>query len=57
MPKNTKFSKKYKITIDGSVEEFERPKTITNNVVMYYHDEVTPPDEVLEEWVVQFPHW
>ena len=53
LPKNTKSSKKYKITIDESAEEVEKAKTTINNIVMYYHDEVTHPDEVYEEFVVQ----
>ena len=56
LPKNTKSSKEYKITIDESAEEVENAKT-TNHVVMYYHDEVTHPDEVHEEGVVQLPYW
>ena len=39
-PKNTKSSKKYKIAVDGSDETVEKEKT-TNNIVRYYHDEVT----------------
>ena len=49
LPKNTKSSKKYKIAIDGSAETVEKTKTTINNVVRYYHDEVTHPDEVHEE--------
>ena len=52
VPKNTKSSKQYKITIDESAEE-----TTINNIVMYYHDEVTHPDEVHEEYVVQVLYW
>ena len=55
--KNTKSSKKYKITIYESAETVEKAKTTINNIVMYYHDEVTHPDEVHEECVVQLPHW
>ena len=51
LTKNTKSSKKYKITIDESAEEVEKAKTTINNIVMYYHD----PDEVYEECVVQLP--
>ena len=53
--KNTKSSKKYKITIDGSTEKGEKAKTTINNV-MYYHDEVTHPDDVYEECVVQLKY-
>ena len=49
LPKNTKSSKKFKITIDESAEEVEKAKTTINNFVMYYHDEVTHLDEVHEE--------
>ena len=56
LPKNTKSSKKYKITIDGSAETVEKAKTIINNIVMYYHNEVTHPGEVHEEGV-QLPCW
>ena len=52
LPKNTKSSKKYKITIDGSAERVEKTKT-TSNIVMYYHDEETHPDEMHKECVVQ----
>ena len=55
LPKNTKSSKKYKITIDESAEEVEKAKMTINNIVMFYHDEVTHPDEVHEECVVQLP--
>ena len=55
--KNTKSSKKYKITIDGTDEKVEKTKTTINNIVMYYHDEVTHPDEVHEECVVQSSYW
>ena len=57
LPKNTKSSKKHKITIDDSAEEVEKAKTTINNFVMYHHDEVTHPDEVHEEGVVQLLHW
>ena len=40
-----KSSKKNKITINESAETVEKTKTI-NNVVRYYHDEATHPDEV-----------
>ena len=53
-PKNKKSSKKYKITIDESAETVEKTKT-TLNVVRYYHEEATHPDEVHEECVVQLP--
>ena len=53
LPKVTKSSKKYKITIDESTETNEKEKTTINNIVMYYHDEATHPDEVHEECVVQ----
>ena len=55
LPKNTKSSKKYKIMIRGSAETVEKAKTIINNIAMYYHDEMTHPDEVHEEYVVQLP--
>ena len=51
--KNTKSSKKYKITIDNSAEEVEKAKTTINTIVMYHHDEVTHPDEKHEERVLQ----
>ena len=54
---NTKSSKKYKITIDESAEEVEKAKTTCNNIVMHYHDEVTHPDEVHEERVLQLLCW
>ena len=57
MPKNTKSSKKYKITIDESAEEVEKATTTINNTVKYYHDEVTHPDDVHEEYIVQLPCW
>ena len=57
LPKNTKSSKKCKITIDESAEEVEKAKTTINNIVRYYHDKVTHPDEVHEECVVQLPCW
>ena len=57
LPKNTKSSKKYKIAIDESAETVEKAKTTTNNIVRNYHNEVTHPDEVHEECVVQSPYW
>ena len=53
LPTNTKSSKTYQITIEGSAETVGKAKTTINNIVMYYHDEVTHPDEVHEECVVQ----
>ena len=53
LPTNTKSSKKYQITTEESAETVEKAKTTINNIVMYYHDEVTHPDEVHEECVVQ----
>ena len=41
--KNTKASKKYKITIDESAEEVEKAKTTINTIVTYYHDEGDAP--------------
>ena len=55
LPKNTKSSKKYKTAIDESAETVQKAKTTINNIVMYYHYEVTHPDEVHEEYVVQLP--
>ena len=52
LPKNTKSSKKYKITIDESVETVEKAKTTTNIIVRFCTDEVTCLDEVHEECVV-----
>ena len=58
LPKNTKSTKKFKITIDESADEVEKAKTTINNFEMYYHDEVTHPDEVHEECFVQLlPCW
>lgn len=53
VPKTTKSSKKYKIMIAGSAEKVEKAKATINNIVMYYHDEVTHPGEVHEECVVE----
>ena len=55
LPKNTKSSKKCKTAIDKSAETVQKAKTTINNIVMYYHDEMTHPDEVHEEYVVQLP--
>ena len=52
LPKNTKSSKKYKITTDESAEEVEKAKTTINNIVRYHHDEVTHPDEAHEEYAL-----
>ena len=57
LPKNTKSSKKYKITIEGSSETAEKAKTTINNIGRYYDNEVTHLDEVHEECVVQLPCW
>ena len=57
LPKNTKSSKKYKIMIRGSAETVEKATTIINNIAMFYHDEVTHPDEVHGECVVQLLCW
>ena len=57
LPKNTKSSKKYKIAIDESAETVEKAKTTINNIVRSHHNEVTHPDEVHEECVVQLPCW
>ena len=55
LPKNTKSSKAYKITIDESAEEVEKAKTTTTNFLMCSHDEATHPDEVHQKCVVQLP--
>ena len=55
LPKNTKSSKKYMITIDESAETVEKAKTTINNTVMYHHNEVMHPVEVHEECVPQLP--
>ena len=55
LPKNTKSSKKYKTAIDESAETVQKAKTTINNIVMYYHDEMTHLTEVHEEYVVQLP--
>ena len=57
VPKNTKSSKKCKIAIDECAETVEKTKTTLNNIVRYDHDEVTHPDEVHEECVMQLPCW
>ena len=57
LPKNMKSFTKEKITIDRSAETVEKAKTTINNVVMDYLDEVTHPDEVYEECVVQLLCW
>ena len=57
LPRNTKSFKKYKITIDESAEKVEKARTTINNIVLYYHDEVTHPDDVHEECVVQLLYW
>ena len=49
LPKNTKSSKKYEIAIDESAETVDKAKTTINNIVRYYHDEVTHAEEVQEE--------
>ena len=54
LPKNTKSSKKYKIAIDESAA-VEKTKTTINNILRYYHDEVTHPDDVHEDRVAQLP--
>ena len=55
LPKNTKSSKKYKIAFDESAETVETEETTINNILVYYHDEATHPDEVHEECVRQLP--
>ena len=57
LPKNTKSSKKCKITIDESAEKVQKAKTTINNIVRFHHDGVTHPDEVHEECVVQLLYW
>ena len=42
---------------DCEVKEVEKAKKTINNIVTYYHNEVTHPDEVHEECVAQLPCW
>jgi len=54
-PKDAKPEKKYKVILAGKNADVERAKEVINNIVMYYHDPITHPDFVHEEFDV--PSW
>jgi len=51
-PKNAAAGKKYKVMLAGKNENVDKAKDVINNIVMYYHDELTHPDQVHEEFEV-----
>jgi len=51
-PKDAKPEKKYKVILAGKNADVERAKEVINNIVMYYHDPITHPDQVHEEFEV-----
>merc|ERR1719171_1971361 len=53
VPKNDHPAKKYKVTIAGSKDAVAKAKEVINDLMMYYHSELTHPGEVHEEIVVQ----
>lgn len=55
VPKGTGGNKKYKVTIAGKVENVEKAKDVINDIIMYYHHEITHPGEIHEEFTV--PTW
>lgn len=44
--------KKYKVTVAGAKADVEKAKEVINDIVMYYHHEITHPGEVHEEMEV-----
>jgi len=54
-PKDAKPEKKYKVILAGKNADVERAKEVINNIVTYYHDPITHPDAVHEEFDV--PSW
>mmetsp|Transcript_48059 Transcript_48059/g.114208 ORF Transcript_48059/g.114208 Transcript_48059/m.114208 type:complete len:532 (+) Transcript_48059:101-1696(+) len=51
----SKSGKKYKVSIAGSKTAVEKAKEIINDILMYYHHEITHPGEVHEEF--ELPGW
>mmetsp|Transcript_41724 Transcript_41724/g.82555 ORF Transcript_41724/g.82555 Transcript_41724/m.82555 type:complete len:509 (+) Transcript_41724:111-1637(+) len=49
VPKNPAAGKKYKVTLAGPNKSVEQAKEVINNIIMYYHDPITHPDQVHEE--------
>jgi len=46
-------AKKYKVTIAGSKDAVSKAKETINDILMYYHSEITHPGEVHEEFEIQ----
>jgi len=46
-------AKKYKVSIAGSKEAVSKAKDAINDILMYYHSEITHPGEVHEEFEIQ----
>jgi rRNA processing protein Krr1/Pno1 len=55
VPPNANKTKKFKVGIAGSAEAVEKAKAVINDIVMYYHHEITHPGQVHEEFEV--PDW
>eukprot|EP00927_Polykrikos_kofoidii_P022352 TRINITY_DN208_c0_g2_i2.p1 TRINITY_DN208_c0_g2~~TRINITY_DN208_c0_g2_i2.p1 ORF type:complete len:491 (+),score=135.87 TRINITY_DN208_c0_g2_i2:80-1552(+) len=55
IPKTGPPGGKWKVTIAGKSKDVERAKEVINEIVMYYHSEVTHPGDVHEE--IDVPSW
>jgi len=55
-PKNAAPNKKFKVTLAGKNADVDRAKEVINNIIMYYHDPITHPDQVHEEMDIQQWH-
>eukprot|EP00403_Amphidinium_massartii_P028771 CAMPEP_0178399146 /NCGR_PEP_ID=MMETSP0689_2-20121128/15132_1 /TAXON_ID=160604 /ORGANISM="Amphidinium massartii, Strain CS-259" /LENGTH=524 /DNA_ID=CAMNT_0020019919 /DNA_START=60 /DNA_END=1634 /DNA_ORIENTATION=- len=51
----SKSGKKYKVSIAGGKSAVEKAKEVINDILMYYHHEITHPGEVHEEF--ELPGW
>merc|ERR1719215_1417801 len=49
VPKNAAANKKYKVTLAGKNADVDRAKEVINNIITYYHDPITHPDQIHEE--------
>jgi rRNA processing protein Krr1/Pno1 len=55
IPKTGPSGKKWKVSIAGSAKNVEKAKEVINDIVMYYHHEITHPGEAHEE--LDIPSW
>jgi len=53
VPKGGPAGKKYKVTVAGKSENVEKAKQVLNDIMMYFHHEVTHPGDAHEELEIE----